>query len=51
MKMKNNEIRKEWFNMAKTKKPKKPKKPAKPKKPTKKSGSSGSLYDGVGSYC
>ena len=51
MKMKNNKIRKEWFNMAKTKKPKKPKKPAKPKKPPKKSGSSGSLYDGVGSYC
>lgn len=48
MKRKNNKIRKEWFNMAKTKKPKKPKKPA---KPTKKSGSSGSLYDGVGSYC
>ena len=48
MKMKNNKIRKEWFNMAKTKKPKKPKKPA---KPTKKRGSSGSLYDGVGSYC
>ena len=48
MKMKNNKIRKEWFNMSKTKKPKKPKKPA---KPTKKSGSSGSLYDGVGSYC
>ena len=51
MERKNSKIRKEWFNMPKTKKHKKPKKPAKPKKPPKKSGSSGSLYDGVGSYC